>query len=285
MNSHRKGNPLSIADSLSALLFVPGNKPERFAKALASDADRVCIDLEDSVPKEEKASARAAAIAAIGQGDSRLILRINGVRTRAGLEDLLALDDCPVLPDVLLVPMVQSSAEIAIIASVLGARTPALVPLIETVSGLRAAHDIAATPPVAAMMFGGGDFAAELGVELAWEPLRAARGTFIMACAGAGIAAIDVPFITLNDPDGLAAETRAAKALGFTGKAAIHPTQIGTIRAVFQPTADEIVEAEEALQAFSAAGGAAVQFKGRMLELPIVRRYQRILAMRSINNA
>ncbi|MBH1998956.1 MAG: CoA ester lyase [Sphingomonadaceae bacterium] len=267
------------------MLFVPGNKPDRFVKALASGADRVCIDLEDSVPQAEKANARAAALAAIGQGDKRPILRINAVRTRAGLEDLLALDDAPTLPDLLLVPMVQSAAEIAIITSVLGARTPALVPLIETVSGLRAAHDIAAAPAVAAMMFGGGDLAAELGVELAWEPLRTARGTFVMACAGAGIAAIDVPFITLNDPDGLATETRAAKALGFTGKAAIHPEQISTIRAVFQPTADEIVEAEEALQAFSAAGGAAVQFKGRMLELPIVRRYQRILAMRSINNA
>lgn len=276
---------MSVADSLSAMLFVPGNKPDRFVKALASGADRVCIDLEDSVPQAEKANARVAALAALGQGDKRLILRINAVRTRAGLEDLLALDDAPTLPDLLLVPMVQSAAEIAIITSVLGARTPALVPLIETVSGLRAAHDIAAAPAVAAMMFGGGDLAAELGVELAWEPLRTARGTFVMACASAGIAAIDVPFITLNDPDGLATETRAAKALGFTGKAAIHPAQISTIRAVFQPTADETVEAEEALQAFSAAGGAAVQFKGRMLELPIVRRYQRILAMRSINNA
>ena len=276
---------MNAATSLSTVLFVPGSKPERTPKALATSADVVCIDLEDSVPPAQKAQARDAALDAIAAGEPRLALRINSVATRAGLEDLIALADAKVLPALLLIPMVNSAAEIGIVTSVLGARAPGLVPLIETVKGLRAAHEIASVPGVVAMMFGGGDFAAELGVELAWEPLLAARSAIVFACAEAGIPAIDVPYIVLDDAPGLVAETRAAKALGFSAKAAIHPAQLAGIDSVLRPTAEEIAEAEEAAKAFAAAGGAAVRFKGRMLEAPIMRRYQRILAMRSKTDA
>ena len=280
---------MNAANGLASVLFVPGSRPERTPKALACGADAVCIDLEDSVPALEKAQARTAALTqirrAIGSGERRLALRINGIATRAGLEDLLALADAEALPALLFVPMVESAAQIGIVAAVLGARTPGIVPLIETVKGLRAAHDIASAPGVVAMMFGGGDFAAELGVELAWEPLLAARGAFILAAAAAGIAAIDVPFIALDDAEGLLAETRAAKRLGFSAKAAIHPAQVDVINSALRPTAEEIAEAEEAAKVFAAAGGAAVRFKDRMLEAPIMRRYQRILAMRRKNDA
>ena len=272
------------------MLFVPGSKPERYAKALDAGADAVCIDLEDSVPESAKAEARAAAVAAIGEGGGegngrRLVLRINGVRTRAGLEDLIALADAAALPSLLFVPMVESAAEVGVILGVLGDRAPGIVPLIETVKGLNAAAEIASAPGVAAMMFGGGDFAAELGVALAWEPLRSARGAFVMACAGAGIPAIDVPFIQLDDAEGLKTEAEAAKALGFAAKAAIHPAQVAVINAVFRPTPEQIAEALEAQKVFDAAGGAAVRFNGRMLEAPIMRRYQRILAMQGNQHA
>lgn len=272
---------MNVAAGLTTVLFVPGSKPERTPKALASSADVVCIDLEDSVPAAQKAQARQAALDAIATAEPRLALRINGITTRAGLEDLLALADANVLPALLLIPMVNSAAEIGIVTSVLGTRAPGIVPLIETVKGLRAASEIAAAPGVVAMMFGGGDFAAELGVELAWEPLLAARSAIVFACAEAGIPAIDVPHIVLDDTPGLVAETRAAKALGFCAKAAIHPAQLAGIDSVLRPTVEEIAEAEEAAKVFAAAGGAAVRFKGRMLEAPIMRRYQRILAMRS----
>lgn len=276
---------MTKANDVASLLFVPGSKPERTAKALASAARVVCIDLEDSVPASDKATARAAALAALGAGDRRLALRINGIKTRAGLEDLLALVNANISPPLLLIPMVESATEIAIVVAAFSGNAPPIVPLIETVKGLRAAHEIAAALGVGAMMFGGGDFAAELGVALAWEPLLAARGNFILACAGAGIAAIDVPFIGLEDQQGLIAETRAAKQLGFAGKAAIHPAQVDAINTVMLPTAEEIAEAQEAVQIFAAANGAAVRFKGRMLELPIMRRYQRILDMRSEHDA
>lgn len=265
----------TLAAGLVSLLFVPGARPERFAKALASDADVVCIDLEDAVPANAKDDARAAAIAAIGP---RVAIRVNGVRTLAGLADLLAVAAAPALPELVLVPMAESAEEIAIVAAVLGAGAR-LVPLVESARGLAAAAAIAAAPGVVAMMFGGGDLSAELGVALAWKPLAVARGLFVLACAGAGVPAIDVPFIALDDADGLAQEARHAGAIGFQAKAAIHPAQLGAIHAALRPDASTVAKARAALAAFAAGDGGAVRHEGRMLEAPVMRRYHKILAM------
>jgi citrate lyase beta subunit len=261
----------ALAARMQSLLFVPGSRPDRFGGALASGADLVCIDLEDAVPLEGKAAARTSAMSALG--NPRLAIRCNGMDTAAGREDLETLAETGVRPDLLLVPKVESAAELAPAAS-LGM---GLVPLIETPLGLRLAHEIAAAPGVVAMMFGGGDLSAELGVELAWEPLRVARGVFLLACAEVGVPAIDVPWIRLDDEAGLKDEVRRAKMLGFSAKAAIHPKQIPIIHAVMRPSDAEIVEAQNAEAAFQAAQGGAVRFNGRMLEAPIMRRYRRIL--------
>lgn len=256
----------ALAARMQSLLFVPGTHPDRFAGALASGADAVCIDLEDSVPPDAKDEAREAALNALG--DPRLCIRINGAGTKAGRADLAALEGGHV--PLLLVPKVEGPDELAGIHG-------SVVPLIETPRGLRCAHEIGAAPGVVAMMFGGGDLSAELGVALAWEPLAHARGAFLLACAEAGVPAIDVPFIDLDDAAGLQEETARAKALGFAAKAAIHPRQIATIHAAMRPTADEVAEARDAHAAFREAGGAAVRWRGRMLEAPLMRRYARIL--------
>lgn len=261
---------------LTSMLFVPGNRPERFEKALASGASIVCVDLEDAVPDDAKAEAREAALAALGH--ERLALRINGVTTRAGLEDLLALADAGRDPALLFIPKVESAAELAVVRGAVGDAIR-LAPLIETVAGLNAAQAIASAPGVAALMFGGGDFAAELGVPLSWEPLLTARSLLVMAASAAGVPAIDVPWIALDDAAGLETETRRAKALGFDAKAAIHPAQVATIDAVFRPSADELAEAEAATRAFAEGGGAAVRFNGKMLEEPVMRRYRRMLML------
>jgi citrate lyase beta subunit len=263
------------ADHLSSLLFVSAATPARIVKALDSDADTVCVDLEDSVAAEAKASARVDALGSLGTSP-RLSLRINPLGTTEGLRDLLALADHAARPSLLLLPKVESPVEVRIVASVLPG--VALIPLIETPAGLRETARIAAEPSVAAMMFGGGDMSAELGVELAWEPLLAARGAFLLGCAEAGKPAIDVPFLNLSDADALADETRRAKAIGFQAKAAIHPSQIDVINRVLRATDAEVAEAREAVAAFAAGGGGAIRFKGRMLEVPVMRRFQRILA-------
>lgn len=261
----------------NSLIFVPGSRPDRFAKAKAAGAGLTVIDLEDAVPAANKATAREAALAQIAVGEPGWGLRINAVTTAAGIADLHALSTGEVMPATLLVPMVENPVEVEIVARVLGERCPALVPLVETPKGLRHAHQIAAAPGVAALMFGGGDFSGELGVALAWEPLLAARGAFIIACAEARVPTIDVPFIGLDDAEGLADECARAKALGFTAKAAIHPSQVAAIEDAFAPSDKQVAEAEEAIAAYDAAGGKVIRFKGRMLEAPVIRNYRAVL--------
>jgi citrate lyase beta subunit len=269
---------------VQSLLFVPGSRPDRFTKALASGADCVCVDLEDAVPPEGKDQARAAALAAVAEAP-QLAIRINAVHTPAGQADLVALAEATVRPRMLLLPMVEEVAEVEIVRDALGGNCMPLVPLIETVRGLGNAGAIAADPAVGMVMFGGADFSAELGVPLTWEATAVARSQLVMACAGAGKAAIDVPFIALDDAAGLAEECRRAKAIGFAAKAAIHPAQIAGIHAAFRPTGEEIAEAMAAEEAFRAAGGAAVRFNGKMLEIPVMRRYRRILALKEAIDA
>lgn len=267
--------------AIQSMLFVPGTKPDRFAKALASGADCVCIDLEDAVPPGEKDAARAAALDAIkALDDPRLAIRINGMMTRAGLADALALAAAAMRPALVFVPMVESPVELAQLRSVLADGAVRFVPLIETVAGLRVADAIAADPSTAMLMFGGGDFSAQLGVPLAWEPLALARAQLVMAAAGAGKPALDVPFIHMDDPAGLAAECRRAKELGFAAKAAIHPAQIAVIHDIFRPNAADIAEAESALAAFAAGGYRPIRHNGKMLEAPVVRRFEQILALK-----
>ncbi len=264
--------------AMQSMLFVPGNKPERFAKALASGADSVCIDLEDAVPPDQKSEARDSALAAV-ETDARIAIRINALSTRFGLADLVALGEAKLRPALVYLPMVEDVAEIRIAQSALADNEVLFVPLIETVQGLANASAIAAHPSVSMLMLGGADFSAQLGVELAWEPLLVARSQLVMACANAGKGAIDVPWIHFEDMNGLRDETVKAKSLGFVAKGAIHPAQIAPIHEVFRPTPEQLEEAREAEKVFAEAGGGAVRFRGRMLDAPVIKRYRQILAI------
>ena len=264
-----------------SLLFVPGSRPERFEKALASGADLVTIDLEDAVGPADKDAARAAALQAMG--NPRLGIRINGVRTRQGLADLVALAAADTSPPFVMIPMVEAVAEVEIVHAVLPSVT--LLPLIETVKGLRVADAIAAAPGIGGVMLGGADFAGELGVAMSWDALYAARAHIAMACASAKVPSIDVPYLDLDNLDGLADEVSRVKAMGFTAKSVVHPKHIEVVHRVMRPTGEEFAEAHEAEVAYAAAGESAVRFKGKMLEAPVMARYRRILALQGVSNA
>jgi (S)-citramalyl-CoA lyase len=265
-----------------SLLFVPGSRPERFEKALASGADIVTIDLEDAVGPADKDSAREAALAAMGS--DRLGIRINGVRTRHGLADLLAIARAETKPPYVMIPMVESVAEVEIVHAVLGADV-ALIPLVETVKGVRIADAIAAAPGIGGLMLGGADFAGELGVAMSWDALLAARAHIAMACASARVPSIDVPYLELDNLDGLADEVGRVRDMGFTAKSVVHPKHIEVVHRVMRPTSEQIAEADEAEAAYAAAGESAVRFKGKMLEAPVMARYRRILSLQELSNA
>ena len=271
--SARECNRLVAPLGYQSLLFVPGSRPERFEKALASGADLVVIDLEDAVGPADKDNARDAAIAALGH--PRLGIRINGLRTKQGLADLLALaaTDVPYI----MIPMVEAVAEIEIAHAILGPDV-GLLPLIETVKGLNVAQCVAKSPGICGVMLGGADFAGELGVAMSWDALYAARSTIVMACAAARVPSVDVPYLDLDNLEDLAVEVARVKAMGFTAKSVVHPKHIAIVHQVMRPTPEEIAEAHEAEAAYAAAGEAAVRFNGKMLEAPVMARYRRILA-------
>jgi (S)-citramalyl-CoA lyase len=260
----------------NSLLFVPGSRPERFAKARAAGAGLTVIDLEDAVALGDKDLARAAALGEAPASD--LSVRINALGTVAGVADLHALASAPALPATLLLPMVEDARDVELVAQILGERCPQLIPLIETPRGLRNALPIARAPSVSAVMFGGGDFSAELGVALAWEPLLTARQQLLLACAEAKVPAIDVPFVKLDDAKGLEEECARSRAIGFEAKAAIHPNQIAAIEAAFAPSREQVNEAADALRAYEEGGEQAIRHNGRMLEAPLVKHYRAVLA-------
>jgi len=268
-----------------SLLFTPADRPDRFTKGPSSGADGVVLDLEDGVGLPAKPAARKAALAFFADhpvaAPSGFVwaLRLNHVTTQAGLEDLLALRDAN-KPAVVVLPKTESVAEIEIALAHLSANgAPTIVALIESGRGLAAAEEIATHPAVAALAFGGADLAADLHATLTWEPMLFARSRIVQAAASAGIAAWDVPFLDIHDPDGLKRETVAAKALGYVCKLAIHPAQIATINAVFTPSQSEVVRAQRVVSAFEAAHGGACQVDGKMVDAPVVKAARRTVAL------
>lgn len=269
-----------------SMLFVSGEKPERFDKAMAAGADVVCIDLEDAVAPAHKEAARADALCWIAQQrDGRaaqpaIALRLNAVRTLEGLHDVLALAATDARPDWLLLPKVEAAADLQCVQAWLGRSCPPLVALIETAGAIEDAGRIArAGGPLAALMLGGADLCAELGAQFGWDALLHARARLLHAARAAGLQAWDVPHIDLKDPAALAEETRRVLALGFDCKTAIHPQQLPVIHEAFTPPPDRIEWAEALLAALPADGQAgAFVFRGGMVDAPVLRNARRILS-------
>lgn len=263
------------------LLFVPGTRPDRFAKAAAAGAGTICLDLEDAVPDAQKALARAEVLRFLAeppvQGVERAV-RINALTTAHGAADVQALRAAGVVPDVLVVPKVRAAEELRSLAVLWGPRMPPLLAILETAAGVLHAEEIAAHAR-AGLLFGAADLATELNVAAGSPMIDHARGMAILAAAAAGVEILDTPFLEVRDAAGLAAQAQRARTWGFTGLAAIHPAQVPVIRAAFLPTAAEVDEAQRGLAAFAAAGGAACLLDGRLIEKPIAARYQRILAL------
>ena len=262
-------------------LFTPATRPDRFARAGEAGADVLIIDLEDAVAPGDKDRARAAALAHLdaGRGTAPIqALRVNGLRTRAGLDDLRLLLESRTGPEAVILPKVETPDEPRLVDAWLAeAGSPAaLVALVESARGVEAAPEIArSTPRLSALMFGAADLAADLGAPAAWEPLLYARSRVVAAAAAAGIGAIDAPYFDLKDRAGQEAELRAAVALGFAAKAAIHPGQVAAINAALTPSAAAVAEAREILAQNEAGVGVV---GGRMVDEAVARRARRILA-------
>jgi citrate lyase beta subunit len=192
---------------------------------------------------------------------------------------MLALRSYERKPPALMLPKVESLAEIDILCAHLSSdqEPVCVIPLIETARGLDQAAKIACHSAVTALALGGADLSTDLNAEMTWEPMLFSRGRIVQAAAIGGIPAWDVPYLALDDAEGLDCETRAVRAMGFAAKLAIHPRQLPTVNAAFSPSAIELDRARRTVEVFENAKGGACSLDGQMIDMPVVIAARRIL--------
>ena len=269
-----------------SFIFTPGLRPDMYPKALASGADIVCVELEDGIAPKDKAEARKNALALFeapqAEDGVERIVRINSMRERFGIEDVASVLATDTPPPALMMPKVRTPDEVAQLDTLLteAGHATRLHVIIETNAGLEAAYDIAhCSDRIDAMFFGGVDMAAELRCKNAWEPLLYARSRVVHAAASAGLDAIDVPHLDLEDPDGMRIAAEQARDLGFVGKGSVHPKQIPALNEVFTPSEDQIARARRITAEFEAADTGLVVIDGKLIEKPVLRDMHRIIAI------
>jgi citrate lyase subunit beta / citryl-CoA lyase len=248
-------------------LFVPATRPERFAKAHASGADAVVVDLEDAVAPDDKAAAREALAAALDPARP-VVVRINAAGTRWFDEDL-ELCAHPGVAAVMLPKAEGIDAACAVVERTLRD----VLALVETAAGIETARAIARVPGVVRLAFGSLDLKADLGVEGDDDELLAFRSELVLASRLGGLAApVDGVCTAIGDAQRLRAETVRARRLGFGAKLCIHPSQPTEVNAAFAPDAAELDWARRVVEGFRAARGGVFLLDGRMIDAPVHRR-------------
>ncbi len=275
-------------------LYIPGNNPHLVENAGLYGADAVILDLEDSVPITQKFDARILvkySLQNVDFGKSEKWVRINGIDTpywKKDLEEILPYCEVINLPKVESLDDVNAAdQEMSLIEDDNGLEPRKLVPIIETVRGLKNARDIATHPRVVALAWGGEDLTADLGI-----PRKKAlildyvRAEIVLAAKAEKKQALDTVFSNVKDTEGLFNYAQRARYMGFDGIGVIHPNQIEVVHRAFKPTNEEIEEARRIIEAAKEAekeGKAVISLNGRMIDPPVVERARKILALAEVD--
>ncbi|WP_439567673.1 HpcH/HpaI aldolase/citrate lyase family protein [Sphingopyxis sp.] len=279
---------------LRSLLFVPGDRPERFAKAAASGADAIILDLEDSVSLKNKDAARhAIADYLAGAREVVTLVRVNPLDGHLTAADVAAI--IAARPDAIMLPKAEGASSIAQLDTLIRSETaadaslPPILPIatetaaaIFTLGSYREAKD-----RLLGLTWGAEDLPAAIGATTSREadgsytaPYDVARALTLFAAHAAGVAAIDTVFPAIKDDAGLAAYAARARRDGFTGMMAIHPSQVAPINAAFTPSTDEVSRAQAIVDAFAANPGVGVlQVNGKMVDAPHLKQAKHILSL------
>lgn len=277
-----------------SMLFAPANDAKKVAKVLGSEADAVILDLEDAVPVSEKESARLSIFAALAQPRStKCYVRVNSLGSgflEADLRKVVYRD-----LDGIMLPKSETAQDIRQVESMLAQLERKrsipegsidLLPLVESAKGVYAAYEIAkAGRRVKRLAFGGIDFT--LDINTGWTKegteILYARSHLVVASRAAEIdPPIDTVYIDVKDLEGLAADCRKSRQLGFQGRLVIHPQQVAVVHEAFSPTGQEVSFARKVVEAFAEAearGIAAISVDGKMIDYPVVARAKKVLSI------
>jgi citrate lyase subunit beta / citryl-CoA lyase len=273
---------------LRSLLFVPGDRPERFAKASASGADAIILDLEDSVVPSAKADARKDVLRALqGLRRTPLFVRINALASGLAEADIDAV--MPGRPDGIMLPKAEGARSLAALETLLGkaddaGKTMVLPIVTETPAALFRLGEYGGAR-LAGLTWGAEDLPAAIGAKSSRQddgrytpPFEMVRAMALFAAAAAGVPAIETVYLRYDDLEGLAAYAARGARDGFSGMLAIHPAQVAIINAAFTPTPDEIARAKAVIAAFAVNPGAGVvALDGVMLDAPHLAQAHRVL--------
>lgn len=279
-----------------ALLFIPGDDPKKIRKGAGLGADTVILDIEDGVALSNKAAARqtifdALTDEALDFGRTERLVRVNPASTGWQAEDVAA--TITARPDGYVLPKAERADEVQRLADAIaeGERragiepgTCKLIAIIETALGVVNLREIAASHPrLVGLMFGAEDLAGSIGAVRTPEGLEIAyaRSAVVLHAAAYGLQAVDMVYTDFQDLDGLRRETRTAIQMGFTGKTAIHPAQVRVIEEAFTPSDEEVARARQIVRHFEmqqADGTGVFAYEGKMVDMPMLRQAQRVLA-------
>jgi citrate lyase subunit beta/citryl-CoA lyase len=277
-------------DELRSFLFVPSDSSKKLERARGLRPDAVIYDLEDAVAPDKKTEARALLKSELDNGahpSARIFVRVNCFGSPFFDDDL----DATVRPQVhgIVLPKSSDAAEVAQVHEKLlqletqeGMRhgSARLALMLESARGVARATELArCNSRTIALLFGGEDFSADMGITRtkAGDEIATARFLVALAARSERLQAIDGPFTDFHDNAGLLEETRSIKQMGFSGKALIHPNQIETVHAAFAPSQEEVAWAQEVVQTFETSGAGVAVVRGKMVDEPVVNQARKIL--------
>ena len=255
-------------------IFIPANRLEWVEKTFDKGADAVIIDLEDSVPEDQKKETRANLLTFLQTHNfnKTILVRVNPVDSEIGKDDMKVLIEVSSKIDAFMLPKIES-------INLLNDLPNNLVVLIETPKSVHNLEEIACHKHVIGIALGGADLSASLGSDMSWNSLLFTRSKIILQAAINDLFTIDSPFMNIEDISSLENESSLSKGLGFDGKAAIHPDQIKPINHSFFPNENDIQEAKEVIKAFNASQEAVITYKGKMIDMPIILSMEKRLRL------
>jgi len=260
-------------------IFIPANKLDWIEKSFQKGTDSIIIDLEDSISENQKNKTREDLHSHLKKNSyaGELIIRVNPVDDKVGQEDIKLLSSNDISVSAFMLPKIEDSSLIDHLPEI------NIIALLETPNAINNISLIAKKKKVKGLALGGADLSASLGSTMDWDSLLYARSKIVLESAINNLFSIDSPYMDIVNLDMLQEESKKAKALGFNGKAAIHPSQIDVIKGSFLPNEQEINEAREIIKAFRESSSAVIAFNGRMIDQPIILSMEKRLRLVGID--